>query len=850
MAGGYNIIQWNCNGLQTRREDMQLLLDQYSPVALCIQETNVKENNPQSFKRYHPYYKESGLESGRGGVGIHVRENIVHVPIPLQTNIQAVAVRITINNHKYSLCSIYVPPINELNISEDELKDLKDQLPSPYLLLGDFNAHSLSWGAVEDNERGEVVNEFLSKHNLVLFNNKIHTYCSYAYGTTSLVDLTMCSPSIYLDFDYKVFDNRHGSDHYPIQLTYNGADTTENDRLPQWNFKKADWPRFRDECRKNIQESIFKDKSDEMVLFEGDKMKLFTDYLVKAATESIPMTSPNSKIKTKPWFDDECKKMIKERNKADYKCDKHFTLENKRRSQIMRAKCRRTIKQKKRSSWRQYVSSINNRTPMKKVWNKIRKITGKNCSKLLRPVQDENGEILTNKEDIANALGRQFEKSSSSENYSPEFQRIKNEDKKIPLNFKTKEDFKYNKKFTMRDLKWSIKKSNNSTPGHDQVHYEIIRHIPEETLKILLNIINGHWTDGTFPKEWRLAFIIPIPKPGKDLLLPINYRPIALTCCICKVVERMVNERLMWYLESEGKISKYQCGYRAKRGTIDHLVRLETFIRDAFRRKEHTVAVFFDLQKAYDTTWKRGILRDLHEAGLRGNLPIFIEQFLDKRTFQVLFSTTWSGVFKQEEGVPQGAILSTTLFNVKINEIAKDLEDGIECSLYVDDFLICFRSKDIGTIERRLQCQIDKLKEWTTKNGFTISKDKTVAMHFSPPYLQPTEQQRDPILHLGDHDIKVVQETKFLGLIWDSKLNFEAHIKYLKQKCTKAMNVLKVLAHTDWGADQSTLLQLYRALIRSKLDYGSIVYGSACQSHLKKTRSYSKPGPETLFGSF
>ena len=135
MAGGYNIIQWNCNGLQTRRDDMQLLLDQYSPVALCIQETNVKENNPQSFKRYHPYYKESGLESGRGGVGIHVRENIVHVPIPLQTNIQAVAVRITINNHKYSLCSIYVPPIAELNISEDELKDLKDQLPAPYLLL-------------------------------------------------------------------------------------------------------------------------------------------------------------------------------------------------------------------------------------------------------------------------------------------------------------------------------------------------------------------------------------------------------------------------------------------------------------------------------------------------------------------------------------------------------------------------------------------------------------------------------------------------------------------------------------------------------------------------------------------
>ena len=96
----------------------------------------------------------------------------------------------------------------------------------------------------------------------------------------------------------------------------------------------------------------------------------------------------------------------------------------------------------------------------------------------------------------------------------------------------------------------------------------------------------------------------------------------------------------------------------------------------------------------------------------------------------MLCSTLMDEVFKQEEGVPQGAMLSTTLFNVKLNDIAKELTDDIECSLYVDDFVIFFRSKTIETIQRRLQININKIIKWTTKNGFTVSSNKTVAMHF------------------------------------------------------------------------------------------------------------------------
>ena len=196
----------------------------------------------------------------------------------------------------------------------------------------------------------------------------------------------------------------------------------------------------------------------------------------------------------------------------------------------------------------------------------------------------------------------------------------------------------------------------------------------------------------------------------------------------------MVNERLVWYLEKNGLLSKQQCGYRSNRSTVDHLARLETFIRDAFIHNQHLVAVFFDLQKkVYDTMWKYGILKDLHNMGLRGNLPIFIGNFLSNRTFQIHLGTILSDkIFHQEEGVPQGAILSTTLFNVKFNDIVKQVDPGVEWPLYVDDFVIMYRSPTIDAIQMKLQHTIHSLEKWTLKNGFTISKNKTVAMHFCP----------------------------------------------------------------------------------------------------------------------
>ena len=105
------------------------------------------------------------------------------------------------------------------------------------------------------------------------------------------------------------------------------------------------------------------------------------------------------------------------------------------------------------------------------------------------------------------------------------------------------------------------------------------------------------WRTGKYPEDWHEAVIIPIPKPGKDKTEATNYRSIALTSCICKTMERMINDRLVWFLESTNLISRNQAGFRKKRRTNDHLVRLEYFIRDAFVKKEHCVAIFLTLKR-------------------------------------------------------------------------------------------------------------------------------------------------------------------------------------------------------------------------------------------------------------
>ncbi|GFO07077.1 RNA-directed DNA polymerase from mobile element jockey [Plakobranchus ocellatus] len=187
----------------------------------------------------------------------------------------------------------------------------------------------------------------------------------------------------------------------------------------------------------------------------------------------------------------------------------------------------------------------------------------------------------------------------------------------------------------MAELGNSVNKSNESDAGPDGVYHQFLRHLPESCLHTLLKLFNNIWTTGAIPPSWREASVVPIPKPRKDPSDPSNYRPIALTSCLCKTLERMVNDRLVHVLRSRNLLSRVQCSFRKDHSTLDHLVRLETFIKKLLPEKSKFWHFFFHLEKAYDTTWKYGILKDLFELDFRGRLPVFISNFLKDRHFKV-----------------------------------------------------------------------------------------------------------------------------------------------------------------------------------------------------------------------
>ena len=197
-------------------------------------------------------------------------------------------------------------------------------------------------------------------------------------------------------------------------------------------------------------------------------------------------------------------------------------------------------------------------------------------------------------------------------------------------------------------------------------------------------------------------------------------------------------------------------------------------------------------------------------------------------------------------GVPQGSLRSVTLFSMKINSNAQCLKCGVDCSLYVDDFQICYRSSNMSIFERQLQLCLNKLQQWATDNGFRLSKAKTLCMHIC----QKRGLHLDPQPFLDKSPIPDVEETKFLGVIFDRKLSFIPHLKYVKKKALKALYTLNVIGHTEWGADRKVMLRLYRSLIRSKLDYRCIVYGSARKSYLQMLDPIHNQGLRLCLGAF
>ena len=203
----------------------------------------------------------------------------------------------------------------------------------------------------------------------------------------------------------------------------------------------------------------------------------------------------------------------------------------------------------------------------------------------------------------------------------------------------------------------------------------------------------------------------------------------------------------------------------------------------------------------------------------------WIRDFLSDRTIQVRVGRELSDTFVLQNGTPQGSVLSPILFLVMINDLP-DSGNDVKLSIFADDCCMWRSGDKLANDSEIIQKYFDKFQVWCNRWGFRISETKTTAVVFTTK----RKQQNDIELKIGNNNIRLENSVKFLGMIFDRRLTWAEHIKYISERCNKRLNLLRALSGTDWGASKKTLLTLYRSLIRSIIDYGSEAYDSTSQT--------------------
>ena len=229
-------------------------------------------------------------------------------------------------------------------------------------------------------------------------------------------------------------------------------------------------------------------------------------------------------------------------------------------------------------------------------------------------------------------------------------------------------------------------------------------------------------------------------------------------------------------------IKPEQAGFRNNRRTLDHLLRLTSDVETCINRKKINIAVALDLEKAFDTVHREGILVEMKKIGINGQMYNYVRSFLTNRTFQVRVEDTLSDIHVQENGTPQGAVLSPTLFNIAINTIntIKEKHTLVRSGLFADDNALwlkpeaCVRARKTGIQKSRKiieNATNDLIKELQSK-GFKVNTEKTQIIIFNKQNknLELTEFKID------GKTIKPQNKIKYLGVTYNSQLKLKHHI--------------------------------------------------------------------------
>ena len=224
----------------------------------------------------------------------------------------------------------------------------------------------------------------------------------------------------------------------------------------------------------------------------------------------------------------------------------------------------------------------------------------------------------------------------------------------------------------------------------------MLKNLPRPFLDILLHFFNQCYKTEQIPAEWKHAQVIALHKPGKPRTDPHAYRPISLTSHSSKLYERILNNRLVEYLEKNNVIPNNQAGFQKFRSVQDHITYLVEHMRSTHRHKDNVMySTYFDVKKAFDRVWHTRLLSQLKKIGISGYFYHTIRNFITNRSISIKVGQELSEPQVLDMGTPQGAVLSPTLFAIMLHEIDKLKNPENTLLLYSDHITII---SDIGKL--------------------------------------------------------------------------------------------------------------------------------------------------------
>ncbi|CAG9115901.1 unnamed protein product [Plutella xylostella] len=379
---------------------------------------------------------------------------------------------------------------------------------------------------------------------------------------------------------------------------------------------------------------------------------------------------------------------------------------------------------------------------------------------------------------------------------------------------------------------------HNSAPGWDNVSNRLLKTCSCYLSRPIAFIINLSLSSGVVPANLKMANVCPIYKSG-DKNDVTNYRPISLLTSLSKILEKVVNNQLLKFLEKESLLHDHQFGFRRGRSTEDAVANLVDHVAKKLDSGERCVGVFLDLAKAFDTVSRPILLKKMASYGIQGLALDWFRSYLSDRKQRIGINNTFSELKTIGFGVPQGSVLGPTLFLLYINDLNQISLPNATTFSFADDTAVIFHGHSWEDVVALAELGMRRIATWLQCNLLTLNATKTKYLAFHITERTAPTKTINIKIHQCSRDragspcncpqLERVSYLKYLGVVLDDRLVWDKQIEAVRgriRKLTFCFKQLKMIANKD-------LIRLtYTALVQSILTYCIVVWGGAGVSYM------------------